>query len=102
MDEQDIALSRGQTMRGNSECAVSGPSLTCECSLLDTGEYCSSEEVGLGSSFDWADQVETAKGVAGGHADLCGCFILFQYCFNWSKVKGKQRKETVRLWLKPL
>lgn len=43
MDGQDIALSRGQTMRGNSECAVSGHSLTCECSLLDTGEYCSSE-----------------------------------------------------------
>lgn len=92
MDEQDIALSRGQTMRGNSECAVSGHSLTCECSLPDTGEYCSSEEVGLGSSFDWADQEETAKGVSGRHADLCGCFILFtrvvvQYCFNCSKVK---------------
>lgn len=50
MDEQDIALSRGQTMRGNSECAVSGHSLTCECSLLDTSGYCSSAEVGLGHS----------------------------------------------------
>lgn len=29
------------------------------------------------SSFDWVDEVETAKLVSGGQADLCGCFILF-------------------------
>lgn len=57
------------------------------------------------SSFDWADQVETAKGVSGGHADLCGCFILFMRlkCSTGStaaklkKQKAKQVKDSATL-----
>lgn len=49
----------------------------------------------VGSSFDWADQVETAKLVSGGQADLCGCFILFMRLkCNTVSTAAKLKKET--------
>lgn len=81
--------------------------LTCECSLLDTREYCSSGEAGLGprcSSVDWADQVETAKGVSGGFRWMFYAIfeVEVQNCCDCSKVKeakskGKQVKDGAAL-----
>lgn len=60
------------------------------------------------SSFDWADQVETAKLVSGGQADLCGCFSLFMRlkCNTVPTAaklkKGTGANRTVLLWQEPL